>query len=1292
MRPPHPRPALIATAIGLVAALAAPLPALATPVTPHAGAPTSSDSITGPLQNSKKSTFLALDTNAVTRNTWWDRATTPGTVTYPAPGKSGPVVIDGTCMPASMDPSVVQNYAIPFNDPNDCLQFDSELTTEGYFTFVVDMPGAAADGRYLGDGNSGGWLDLLSTTPLVLFSIPEEPAGSADLAVRTDDTDGDGVITTKDTAVWSASLRNSGNVRLRDLSLTLSNGVPLACDPAVVDAGAVASCESEPVPLTQADIDRGSLEATMTATAKTPSGAAFDFADASARATIAARAAGSTTTTAVGDVPAAGSVIRVTVEVRNDGNVTLHDVSGTVNGGAVDLGSGTLAPGATVRHEFDHTVTQQEFDSGHVEFATAATAKSPTGDRVALAGSDATVDFERQGSVSATLRTVVPSAPGAGDAIRLRLTVTNPGNASIHDLAVEFDKSGLSADCAVPALAPGASVDCDVTGSYAVTQADVDAGTVPFRATVRAVDAAGADVSTEARASQDTVAQAPAVAAVVVPELHIAGTAPVAGDVVALSVRVTNTGNVTLGDIAGSITERSQLRVSCPSQPLLPGAVVTCAVPEYTVTQADIDAGAVDFSAQVSGTGPKQQAVEAADSASVTLDRRHGIVATATAVLAGGSDAPRAGDHVELAVTAHNSGNTTLRDVRAEVEGADLEAACADRPMSPGADVTCTIEDHVLTRAEVDAGVVEFAIRVTADGPAGSRAEASDTVSVELARVPAIEVRATSVLAPNEHEVPVAGDRVHVAMTIRNTGNVTVTGVRGQVSDRDGLDVDCPSDELAAGTDVTCLVSDHTLTQADVDAGSVRFDVTAVATGADRQRVGAATETTLSIVRAPAITATATASLDDTDHDHPAAGDAATVRISIENTGNTTVRDLAATVEHRTGMVTTCDSGSLAPGASTDCTITGYALTQADVDAGTVGFAVTATATGADGTPVSGSATADVAIERVAAVDTTVTAHLAESEHRVPRAGDRVVLAVSAKNTGNVTLRDTDAEFVELADVPVTCGTDAIAPGGTVECAAPEYVLTQSDIERGEVIVAGVLSATGADGTTASDRDVVRVGLRAESGLDVTAQPLLRDRDGRFVPLAQDHVLRPGDELRVRYTVVNTGNLAVSDLQHADDVPALEFDRDGLEPGERATATTTAAHTVSDAEGAAGSVVLVGRVKGQVTRADGDAATAAGGITTGQTGAAEQTGPSARTAVPVAAAGKPVWVFSGLVRTTITAEPTPVVPAPIELAFTGSEITQVALPVGIVLLLAGAVLLVWVRRRRKDTEAGRHRG
>jgi uncharacterized repeat protein (TIGR01451 family) len=73
-----------------------------------------------------------------------------------------------------------------------------------------------------------------------------------------------------------------------------------------------------------------------------------------------------------------------------------------------------------------------------------------------------------------------------------------------------------------------------------------------------------------------------------------------------------------------------------------------------------------------------------------------------------------------------------------------------------------------------------------------------------------------------------AGDTINYTYAVTNTGPDPVTGI--QVNDNliPSADISCPSSSLAGGASETCTGT-YTVTQADVDAGSVTNTATTVA-------------------------------------------------------------------------------------------------------------------------------------------------------------------------------------------------------------------------------------------------------------------------------------------------------------------------------------------------------------------------------------------------------------------------------------------------------------------------------
>src|SRR5262249_19782544 len=121
-------------------------------------------------------------------------------------------------------------------------------------------------------------------------------------------------------------------------------------------------------------------------------------------------------------------------------------------------------------------------------------------------------------------------------------------------------------------LDPRETLICSAT--YAVTQADIDAGKVTNTATASAG-------GTTSNASSVTVT-AVQVRALTLVKSATPTTFDGAGNVVAYSYLVTNAGNVTL---AGPVTvSDDRVTVTCPTGGLAPAASITC-TGSYTVTQ-----------------------------------------------------------------------------------------------------------------------------------------------------------------------------------------------------------------------------------------------------------------------------------------------------------------------------------------------------------------------------------------------------------------------------------------------------------------------------------------------------------------------------------------------------------------------------------------------------------------------------------------------------------------------------------------------------------------------------------
>jgi uncharacterized repeat protein (TIGR01451 family) len=1090
---PRPSP-LIAGASALSVAIGAVLLA---PLA-QAAQTSATEMISGPLQNASKSTFVG-----VSGSSWRDTIATASDVSYPAPGASGVVTIDGTCVARTTGPTDPSLTAIAVADGSGCLVFTARITAEGFFTFVVDTPGAPADGRYLGDGSRGGVLDLIATTPDVLFAIPEEPAGSAALSGVVEDEDADGRIGAGDEVVWSASIENSGNVRLRDLSLALGDGSPVSCSRTDVDAGETLECTGRRV-LTQAEVDAGSVATTLTATALTPRGTPVDLG--SVEAEVAVGGAVDVTaavTSDLGSAPTAGDVVTYALEVRNSGTKTITGIAVTPSAGRFDSCDATaLAPGASTTCRVVRELSQADIDSGKASFSADVVGTAADGTD---AKASVELDEEVAGSVSASVAVTSDAGTSVrvGQEITYTTTVVNTGTVTLSGVAAQ-PTIGSAAACGRTSLAPAASTSCTVT--YTVTQGDVDAGKVDQSIAVIGT-APGAQPTRLGVAEVHDVAVAePAVDASVVTD---AADVPAVGDVVTATVTVTNTGNVTLSDV--TVDPSTGDPVTCADASLAPGASTSCVVTRAPLTQADIDSGALEFTADVTATAPSGDrrvlgGVRTSDP----------VPATASASASMTSDAgasPVVGQTVTWTTTVTNTGNVTLSDLGVDVAGD--AAACPTTTLEPGRSVSCTTSAE-LTQTDIDAGTVDREAIISAAAPGTAAKELTRATHSDA--IPPAPSLSTNVESDVTEESGL-GDQATWTVTVRNTGNVTLSTLEIGGGT-------CDTAVLAPGAEARCTIV-RTLSQAEIDAGTVQINeaVTATTPAGVRTELARATGTA-ELAQHPALTATSVSDADE----QPTVEDTVTVVVTVQNSGDVTIHDIA--VRPSRGDAAACADTTLAPGAMTDCVIT-TPVTQQDIDAG--GFDIDTAVIGSTPTDDGVELTTTSARVDVPARPAATLGLTAAIQDRL-EPGVEATIQATVTNTGNVTLSDLALTTTE--DREVSCPDESIAPGASATCTITVTV-TQALVDAGgidlDVDGTATLPAGGTIDVPAAD---LTIPIDAEPGATVTLT---------VTPGGDTTV---GGTVRFEATVTNTGNVTLDELVlsrlsaygagRTQDAPAIE--------------------------------------------------------------------------------------------------------------------------------------------------------
>jgi uncharacterized repeat protein (TIGR01451 family) len=744
-----------------------------------------------------------------------------------------------------------------------------------------------------------------------------------------------------------------------------------------------------------------------------------------------------------------------------------------------------------------------------------------------------------------------------------------------------------------------------------------------------------------------------------------------AGDTISYTYAVTNTGQLTLHGIAVSDSKAGP--VTCSPDTLAFGETATCTADSpYTVTTADENAGAVNNTATASGLPPGSTIpVDSPPSSTSTpAESPRPMVSLTKIARAAGGDLGHlvAGETITYTYLVFNTGNDNLTSI-AVTDSKLGPVTCPTPPapgLAPGHAEKCTAT-YTVTQADVDAGhVVNTATATGTDTDGNTSPDSQDSVDTgTVTPAPTVAIEKTATVSPSADQGGVkVGDTIAYSYVVTNTGNVDLASVA--VSDPAAGPVTCPvppSPGLAPGDSETCTATTaHTVTQADVEAGSVAD--TATATGTDTQgTVSPPSDPSTAVV--PAAPPVLRVSLTKKGTVTPAAdqgalkvGDTIRYNYVVTNTGNvylSTVRVFDPVVGHVTCPVP--PSPGLAPGGSETCTADkAYTVTQADVDAGHVLDKSIATGsqqlTGGKSRPAIPSpiATDDIpAVAPAPAVSITKEATVTPVDDQgAAKIGDTITYTFTVTNTGNVDLAsvavtDIKAGAVSCPPVPAP----GLAPGGMLTCTATTpYTVTSDDVTDGKVTDTATATGTDDSGLTSPPNGPSTAVVPTEPAVPGVSIVKI----ATVSPLRDQEAARVGDTISYHYVVTNTGNVNLASVAVSDPaaghVTCPVLAAPGLLPQGHVVCTASAVHTVTEADVKAG----------QVT----DAATATG--TDFQGGTSPRSAPS----------------------TAVVATLPAIMSIPTDLGrWTPDDHTGTWVASGLSGLAAAAALLAWRRRRMR---------
>ena len=1015
---------------------------------------------------------------------------------------------------------------------------------------------------------------------------PEEPNGHLTINKVTTSTPANGTgYALGETITYEITVVNDGNLTITDITvtddLTGDEWTILSLEP-----GAEQTFTAEYV-VTEADILAGSVKNVATATGTSPDpddpdpgvdpGEEEDETEEpNGHLTINKV---TTSTPANGTGYALGETITYEITVVNDGNLTLTGITVTDDLTGDEWTIPSLEPGAEQTFTAEYVVTEADILAGSVKNVATATGTSPDPDEPDPGvdpGEEEDETEDKNGHL--TINKVTTSTPengtgyALGETITYEITVVNDGNLTITDITVTDDLTGD--EWTILSLEPGA--EQTFTAEYVVTEADILAGSVKNVATATGTspDPDDPDPDVDPGEEEDPTEG---------PNGHLTinkettstpanGTGYALGETITYEITVVNDGNLTIADITVT-DDLTGDEWTIPS--LEPGAEQTFTA-EYVVTEADILAGSVKNVATATGTSPDPDepdpGVDPGEEEDETEDKNgHLTINKVTTSTPENGTGYALGETITYEITVVNDGNLTIADITVTDDLTGDEWTIPS--LEPGAEETFTAE-YVVTEADILAGSVKNVATATGTSPdpddpdpgvdPGEEEDETEDKNGHLT------INKVTTSTPENGTGYALGETITYEITVVNDGNLTLTGIT--VTD------DLTGDEwtilsLEPGAEQT-FTAEYVVTEADILAGSVKNVATATGTSPDPDDpdpgVDPGEEEDETEDKNGHLTINKVTTSTPENGTGYALGETITYEITVVNDGNLTITDITVT-DDLTGDEWTILS--LEPGAEQTFTAE-YVVTEADILAGSVKNVATATGTSPD--PDEPDPGVDPGEEEDETEDKNGHLTINKVTTSTPEngtgyaLGETITYEITVVNDGNLTITD----ITVTDDLTGDEWTILSLEPGAEQTFTAEYVVTEADILAGSV--KNVATATG----TSPDPDEPDPGVDPGEEEDET-----EDKNGHLT-INKVTTSTPengtgyalGETITYEITVVNDGNLTITDITVTDDLTGDEWTILSLEPG--AEQTFTAEYVVTEADILAGSVKNVATATG----------------------------------------------------------------------------------------------------------------
>lgn len=389
-----------------------------------------------------------------------------------------------------------------------------------------------------------------------------------------------------------------------------------------------------------------------------------------------------------------GTVVTYTYTITNTGNVTLTGPFSVTDNKIANVScsgaAGTLAPGASTNCTASYTLKTSDIQNREIVNNATATntfTKKPSNTTVTLSASASAIVYTPP--IYLVVSPSALTATAAGQVITFTYKLKNITDAPITSPSVSDNKATVNCSGASATIAVGGTTQC--TGTYTVTQADMDSGIAIENTATASGTLNGLAITSNTVTRSTPITQSPSLSVVV---NGSPSTNPiVANSTITYTYVVTNTGNVTLKSPI-AVTNNMASTITCADQSnFAPGTSRTCTAPAYTVKAADMAAGSINNTATATAVFNSATVTSAPETDSQTTypGARFSIFVTADKSLVTAS-----GEQITYSYKFHNTGGVTLTSpyaVTSSLGTASPSSAlnCSTAPASidPGDYITC---------------------------------------------------------------------------------------------------------------------------------------------------------------------------------------------------------------------------------------------------------------------------------------------------------------------------------------------------------------------------------------------------------------------------------------------------------------------------------------------------------------------------------------------------------------------------------------------------------------------------